>query len=85
MIKAKDLNSWKGWQCYIGIDSIYVQHNGMVFRGNCMQGESLGHLGEIINWPSKPLICPVDRCMCNADMVVRKIKDTKYKELIDDQ
>lgn len=84
IIKSNDLNSWKGWLCYIGIDSIYVQHEGTVFRGNCMQGESLGQLGKNINWPKKPLICPVSRCTCNADMVVRKIKNKKYEKFIDD-
>lgn len=84
ILKARDLNSWKGWLCYIGIDSIYVQHNGMIFRGNCMQGKSLGRIGENINWPKKPLICPVSRCTCNSDMVIRKIKNEKYTKLIND-
>ena len=84
IIKAKNLNSWKGWQCYIGIDSLHVQHNGMVFRGNCMQGGVIGQLGEIINWPNKPLSCPIDRCTCNADMVIRKAKNNEFKKYIED-
>ena len=84
ILKAKDLNSWKGWLCYVGIDSIYVQHNGMVFRGNCMQGGSLGKLGETISWPKKPITCPVDRCLCNADMVIRKSKNLECNKLIND-
>ena len=83
-IQTKNLNSWKGWQCYIGIDSLYVQHNGMVFRGNCMQGESLGQIGEDIVWPKKPISCPVDRCTCNADMVIRKAKNNEFKKYIED-
>lgn len=83
-IQSKNLNSWKGWQCYIGIDSLYVQHNGMVFRGNCMQGESLGQIGEDIIWPKKPISCPVDRCTCNADMVIRKAKNNEFKKYIED-
>jgi len=81
---AKNLNSWKGWQCYIGIDSLYIQHNGMVFRGNCLQGGSIGKLGEKINWPKNPIVCPINWCTCNADMVVRKVKNTTYNKLIND-
>jgi MoaA/NifB/PqqE/SkfB family radical SAM enzyme len=83
-LKARSLNSWKGWQCYVGIDSIYVQHNGMVFRSNCMQGEPLGKIGGKLNWPSQPIICPIKWCTCNTDMCVRKVKNKKFDELIND-
>ena len=83
-LKAKNLNSWKGWHCYIGIDSLYVEYNGTLFRGNCMLGPSLGKIGEKINWPSTPIVCSIKKCWCNGDMIVRKIKDVKYKNIIDD-
>lgn len=83
-LKAKSLNSWKGWQCYIGIDSLYIQHNGFVFRGNCMQGGPIGKIGEKINFPSRPIVCPITKCSCNSDMVVRKAKDFEYNNIIND-
>lgn len=82
-LKLKGLNAWKGWQCYIGIDSLYIQHNGMLFRGNCMQGEPLGQIGEIISWPNKPLSCPLERCLCNGDMIVRKYKNKEGRTKIE--
>jgi MoaA/NifB/PqqE/SkfB family radical SAM enzyme len=83
-LKLKDLNQWKGWKCYIGIDSIYVQHTGEIFRGSCMQGELIGRLGEKLNWPLTPIVCPIKWCVCNADMVVRKIKNDNFINLISD-
>jgi MoaA/NifB/PqqE/SkfB family radical SAM enzyme len=83
-LKSKNLNSWKGWKCYIGIDSIYIQHTGEVFRGNCMQGELIGKIGEKLNWPTEPISCPLKWCTCNSDMTVRKSKDKKFDYLIND-
>jgi len=83
-LKSKNLNSWKGWKCYIGIDSIYIQHTGEVFRGTCLQGELIGKIGEKLNWPTEPIICPVKWCICNSDMVVRKAKDNNFINLIND-
>lgn len=82
-LKSNNLNIWKGWQCYIGIDSLYVQHEGTIYRANCMQGEPIGKIGEKIKWPNETLICPLKYCTCNNDMVIRKIKHSKYKNLID--
>ena len=83
-LKSKNLNSWQGWKCFIGIDSLYIQHDGTVFRGNCLQGKSLGKLGQPINWPNTPVTCGIKWCTCNADMVVRKAKDEQYENIIND-
>jgi hypothetical protein len=80
---AKKLNKWQGWQCYIGIDSLYIQHDGTIFRGNCMQGNIIGKIGSNISWPKTPIKCPIEVCVCNADMPIRKVKKPKYEYLID--
>jgi MoaA/NifB/PqqE/SkfB family radical SAM enzyme len=81
-LKANGLNTWQGWQCYIGIDSLYIQHNGEIFRGNCMLGEKLGNIGGTINWPVQPFTCTASTCGCNADMMVRKTKLPQYQSII---
>lgn len=83
-LQSRNLNTWQGWRCYIGIDSIYVQHDGTIFRGNCMQGEMIGKIGSQLNWPVDPLICPIKWCTCNTDMCVRKVKNKKFDGLIND-
>ena len=75
-------NNWQGWQCFIGIDSLYVQHNGKIYRGNCMQGGQIGEIGKKIDWPVHPISCPIKSCLCNNDMVIRKAKENKYLDLI---
>ena len=83
-LQTKNLNSWTGWHCYVGIDSLYVQHNGTVFRGDCLAGSEIGKLGGKINWPVEPLICPLKWCHCNAVMPVRKYKEKQDKGLVND-
>lgn len=83
-IKRKNFNSWKNWLCWIGIDSLYVQHTGEIFRGFCMQGELIGKIGEKLRWPTEPITCPLKWCTCSTDMQVRKIKSKEHKKLIDD-
>jgi MoaA/NifB/PqqE/SkfB family radical SAM enzyme len=81
-LKANGLNTWLGWQCYIGIDSLYIQHNGEIYRGNCLLGDKLGDIGSEINWPNKPFTCTATSCGCNADMIVRKAKNPQYTNII---
>ena len=83
-LQARNLNSWKGWLCYVGVDSLYIQHNGTVFRGYCFAGNIIGELGKEIKWPEEPIICPFTWCNCNAVMPVRKVKENKYMNLIND-
>lgn len=81
-LKANGLNTWHGWQCYIGIDSLYVQHTGEVYRGECVLGDKLGDIGSEINWPTRPFVCTATLCNCGTDMMVRKTKDPTYAKLI---
>ena len=83
-LQSRNLNSWKGWLCYIGVDSLYIQHNGTVFLGNCFAGNSIGELGKEIKWIEEPIVCPLKWCTCNAVMPVRKVKEKKYMDLIND-
>lgn len=83
-LKTKKLNSWKGWNCYIGIDSIWIQHTGEVFRGCCMQGPLIGKIGQKLNFPTEPIVCPLQWCTVNTDMVIRKSKGKQFDHLIND-
>ena len=80
-LKKKNLNKWKGWTCFIGLDSLYIEQDGSVYRGLCMQGEKIGHIGSDLIWPTEPITCPVEYCVCQSDMCVKKVKEKKYLEL----
>lgn len=84
ILKFKNLNKWKGWTCYIGIDSLYIHHDGSVFGGFCMQGKNLGNIKDKIIFLSNPTICPLESCNCTTDMTVRKYKNEIGKIFIND-
>ena len=75
-----DTNHWKGWDCYIGLDSIFIMKNGYVKAGSdCNPDYYLGNYFEKgpMKWPTKPITCAYDSCYCGADMATRKFK--KYR------
>lgn len=81
-LKVHSKNQFQNWQCFIGIDTIYVQDDGNVFRGYCLAGNKIGHISGEIDWPNSPITCPFKYCECLMDMITRKAKDFKHLPLI---
>jgi organic radical activating enzyme len=71
-------NRFKGWQCNIGIESLFVHYYGAIQRGNCPVGEPtfIGNVKDLdaVNWPSDPVICTEEFCICTTDIAVSKKK-----------
>ena len=70
-------NTWKGWDCNIGIDKINITDNGKVTSGSSCNHDI--HHGNIrfphkITFPSQPVVCRYDWCPCGSDMAVTKNK-----------
>lgn len=65
------LNQHKGWECYAGLDMINVDFYGNVYRANCEQGGSLGHISNF-TLPKNTIICQKDSCNCLSDIYLRK-------------
>lgn len=65
---------FRGWACNIGLESLFVQWDGFVKKGNCGQGGNLFHLNEHNNheMPSMGEICLQNLCSCNADVLITK-------------
>lgn len=82
-LKKFNLNIWKKWICYIGIESLFVQYDGKIYRGLCMEGNQIGHISDVINWPKTPIICGLDQCLCQTDMCTKKIKEQKHVKLFE--
>jgi organic radical activating enzyme len=74
----QDKNRFKGWRCNIGIESLFVHYHGAVQRGNCPVGNPLfiGNVNDFdaISWPTDPVICTQDHCICTTDIAVSKKK-----------
>lgn len=65
-----------GWECDIGLESLFVEYNGVIRRGNCITSQIIGQIQnfENINWPTQPMICRQNFCDCNTDVYISKRK-----------
>jgi organic radical activating enzyme len=74
------LNNWKGWQCSAGTRSLYIQHDGMVYRATCSVNGVIGNIYNE-NFISRVLAfktwvtCVRDVCACGSDMQAPKVKN----------
>lgn len=88
-LSVNNLNNWKDWDCYVGIDSLFLEQNGDIRHsvmcrvkpplGKWRHFKSLkGELGvenlDKIQWPEKPVVCPYTSCFCVNDYRTRKQK-----------
>lgn len=79
------LTNFLGWHCYAGVDSIYINHDGGIYRANCYAGGIIGNINDSnINWPDDAIVCPHNICSCNADIRLRKTKSKEYLNNITD-
>ena len=79
-LSAHGLNNWKDWDCFVGIDTLYVEQNGHVRRdAMCRVASHLGNWRkddglETIEWPKEPVKCPFTACLCAHDFRARRNK-----------
>jgi hypothetical protein len=96
-IIAAKLNQFQGWICHTGLQSLYVDFDGIVWNGNCSSGlgkfllqnnkPAWGHLGNIVDGfsiPTESVICPYKSCGCGSDIVTTKYKDSSAINFIND-
>lgn len=76
-----DQSFFTGWACSIGIESLYINWDGKVRKGNCRQGLDLFHLNEHAAHPlpSTGELCIMDRCTCPTDILVTKFPVNKQR------
>jgi len=75
LINAK-LTNFYGWECDIGLNSLYVRLDGGIRTGNCISSDYIGNIQNYrdIQWPTKSFICPQTFCHCTTDVYVSKRK-----------
>lgn len=68
--------NFQGWECDIGLNSLYIKFDGSIRLGNCISSTIIGRLQdfETIEWPTKTFICPQTYCNCTTDVYVSKRK-----------
>lgn len=70
---TRDLHHFQGWQCSIGLDSMFVQHDGCYKRGNCDAGGYLGRLDDAVyQFPEQLIVCDQKECRCTTDILTAK-------------
>ena len=70
-------NSWKGWACWAGIDTITINREGNIKIGSgCNPDLVLGNISKLdFKIPLIPVKCRYDICSCYTDIMSTKIKD----------
>ena len=73
----KDMTNFNGYTCEIGLKSLFVRPNGIVYLGNCLVGGKIGNINnpDKIQWPTKPVKCNLDICSCSSDVNINKWLD----------
>jgi len=76
-------NKFKGWACWIGIDTLNITRQGNVTIGSqCFPNFILGNIHDMnFNIPYVPVKCQYEFCSCLTDLTTKKIKDYKGKLL----
>lgn len=72
ILASSRLNSFNGWSCFVGIDSIAVEIDGTVYRGICGNKGEIGSIFGDIKFPKEPTICERNWCVSNPDQTTRK-------------
>lgn len=70
----RDENHWKGWKCYAGVELVYIDFNGDVYRGTCKQGGRITNIyeEEDFSFPSSFVTCGKSTCHCLSDITTSK-------------
>lgn len=72
ILTSKRLNSFRGWNCFAGVDTLEIEIDGRVYRGSCGNGGEIGSLFGEINFPSEHTVCEKNWCLCLEDLTTRK-------------
>ena len=78
---ATNNNKFKGWICWAGLQEIYIEPNGMVWRGVKRAGNPLGSIQGGFKLLEKPMPCNKKDCTCGADLLISKAKNGHLDKL----
>lgn len=72
------LTNFNGYQCEVGLKSLFIDWNGKIFLSNCCINGSIGSINdpENIKWPTSPVTCHKTICHCTTDVNINKWVDT---------
>jgi len=67
-------NKFTNWSCHIGLEQLFINASGEIYRATCLQGDLVGLLKNCkdIPFPSQPIICKKEFCHCTSDISISK-------------
>lgn len=78
-ILQAELARFKGWSCKIGLDQLFINERGEVWRAGCQEGGKISHIfDEKIIFPKKPIVCTKNYCHCTTDITTAKWKTAHF-------
>lgn len=70
-----NLANFKNWKCSAGIDGLFINSKGDIFRGTCLEGGKIGNiLDSKVTLPTNSITCSLDFCSCVTDVLYSKEK-----------
>jgi len=75
------LNYWRGWKCWCGVDTFFVDYANNIYGASC-RNRYIGNLNENYELPDGPTICRKRVCICLTDMIPRKVRPKKEYDLV---
>jgi len=85
LLLSLEKTQFQNWTCYAGVDNMYVDFDGYIYRGMCQEGGQIGHIGDWTGFAAQPVTCSRNHCGCNQDIAVRKARDSESLKLINGQ
>ena len=67
-------NQFENWSCNIGIEQIIVDAWGIVRRGHCRQGGSIGSIGNTVRFDGLTVTCKKSHCVNGFDILATKTR-----------
>jgi hypothetical protein len=81
LVGAK-LNYLPNWKCGAGVDSLYIDMDGIVWTASCRVGGRLGSVWDDFSVPEDWIDCKRNVCSCGADLFIPKTKTIEFKSLL---
>ena len=68
------LTNFYGYECEIGLKSLFIDPDGVVLLGNCGLHGPIGNINDPdnIKWPTRSVICTKTLCHCTTDVSINK-------------
>jgi organic radical activating enzyme len=75
-VVSRGENNFLGWACNIGVESLFINWDGWVKSGNCLNDSQLFHIDEFHKHPLPRAgqICTLNSCNCMTDVNITKFR-----------